>query len=318
MRELGGYIELDTYRLPMLHEGALALNCGRNALAYLLKARGIKKLWLPRFLCDSVTEVCSRERVPFSFYSVGADLLPSEEPELGENEWFYFVNYYSRFDNERIAGIVDRFGRVIVDQAQSYFQPPLPEVDTLYTCRKYFGVPDGAFLYTDALWEEELPQDESFERMHFLLGRFERTASEFYGEYTANNELFYREPVKKMSRLTRNLLHGVDYAAVKKTREENYSFLQKALGAQNGLAPSDKPGTFMYPLLLENGGEIRKKLQQKKIYIPTLWPDVFRFCREGDAEYNLAMNILPLPIDQRYGPEDMEYMVEEIRRCMNP
>ena len=42
MREIGGYIELDTYRLPMLHEGALALNCGRNALAYLLKARGIR------------------------------------------------------------------------------------------------------------------------------------------------------------------------------------------------------------------------------------------------------------------------------------
>ncbi len=42
MREIGGYIELDTYRLPMLHEGAIALNCGRNALAYLLRARRIK------------------------------------------------------------------------------------------------------------------------------------------------------------------------------------------------------------------------------------------------------------------------------------
>lgn len=42
MKEIGGYIELDTCRHAMLHEDAILLNCGRNALAYLLEARGIK------------------------------------------------------------------------------------------------------------------------------------------------------------------------------------------------------------------------------------------------------------------------------------
>ena len=42
MKEYGGYIELDTYRLPMLHEGSIALNCGRNCLAYLIIAKRIK------------------------------------------------------------------------------------------------------------------------------------------------------------------------------------------------------------------------------------------------------------------------------------
>ena len=54
MKEIGGYIELDRYTLPMLHENAKALNCGRNCLAYLIRARGIKKIALPYFLCDSV------------------------------------------------------------------------------------------------------------------------------------------------------------------------------------------------------------------------------------------------------------------------
>ena len=35
MKEIGGYIEFDTYHLPMLHDEAIALNCGRNDLAYL-------------------------------------------------------------------------------------------------------------------------------------------------------------------------------------------------------------------------------------------------------------------------------------------
>lgn len=58
MKEIGGYIELDTCRHAMLHEDAILLNCGRNALAYLLEARGIKKLYLPYFLCDSVANIC--------------------------------------------------------------------------------------------------------------------------------------------------------------------------------------------------------------------------------------------------------------------
>ena len=41
MKEIGGYMERETYRLPMRHEGAVALNCGRNALAYLIEARNI-------------------------------------------------------------------------------------------------------------------------------------------------------------------------------------------------------------------------------------------------------------------------------------
>ncbi|MBQ6118102.1 MAG: hypothetical protein IJK98_02620 [Clostridia bacterium] len=314
MKELGGYIELDTYRLPLLHDGALALNCGRNALAYLLKARGVKRLWIPRLICDSVTGVCRREGVPCSFYGVGYDFLPSEEISLGEGEWLYLVNYYSQLDNGVIAGFVDRYKRVIVDHAQSYFQPPLPGVDTLYTCRKYFGVADGAFLYTDAAEEEPLPVDESFDRMRFLLGRFERTASEFYGEYAANNRLFAEEPVKRMSKLTDNLLRGIDYGLVQKTREDNFACLHRSLKDRNLLRLSDAPGTFMYPLLLPDGAAVRKELQKEKIYIPTLWPSVFEFCTPDAPEYDMAQNILPLPVDQRYTADEMSYMVGAIKQ----
>lgn len=57
MKEIGGYIELDTYRGKMLHEKAVALNCGRNALAYLIKSKSIKRILLPYFLCSSVVNV---------------------------------------------------------------------------------------------------------------------------------------------------------------------------------------------------------------------------------------------------------------------
>lgn len=311
MQEIGGYIELDTYHLPMLHEGAAALNCGRNALAYLIRARRIKKLWIPKLICGSVTRVCEREGASYSLYSIGPDLLPAQEFDLGENEWLYFVNYYSQFDNERISQYVRRYERVIVDQAQSYFQAPIPGVDTVYTCRKYFGVADGAFLYTDAILDEVLPRDESFERMRFLLGRFERTASEFYGEYAANNKMFATEPIKRMSRLTWNLLHGIDYNQVKEKRTENFSYLHSKFKSVNRLDLMIPDGAFMYPLYLPDGKKIRKALQKEKLYIPTLWPDVFEVTAPDDLEYKMAENILPLPVDQRYGIEEMKYIIQK-------
>ena len=315
MKEIGGYIELDTYRLPMLHEGAVALNCGRNALAYLLRARRIKRLWIPKFICDSVTGVCEREGIPYSLYSVGMDFRPSEEIPLRDGEWLYFVNYYSQFDNDQLAEYYKKYRQIIVDNAQSYFQPPLPHVDTIYTCRKYFGVADGAFLYTDTPLPDEFPQDESFDRMGFLLGRYERTANEFYTDYNTNNKYFIDQPIKRMSKLTGNLLHGIDYGFVEKKRRENYTYLHERLSSINQIKLKD--ATFMYPLMVEDGALIRKKLQAEKIYIPTLWPTVFKLTKSDDLEYKMADNILPLPIDQRYGYEDMAYIAQEVMKCIS-
>lgn len=314
MREIGGYIELDTYNLPMLHEGAILLNCGRNALSYLIKAKEIKKIYIPRFLCDSVRNVCKRENVSVEYYSVGMDFLPVNLPEKLDG-WLYIVNYYGQLSNSVISEFADKYKNVIADYTQSYFQKPAGGIDTLYTCRKFFGVADGAILYTDKFTQIS-ETDESFSRMGFLLGRYERSASEFYSEYAKNNDFFENEPVKKMSKLTYNLLHAIDYEEVKEKRTENFSALHNAFENVNKLNLTVPEGAFMYPLYIENGAEIKKELQKIKIYIPTLWADTFDVCDEGDIQCHMAQNILPLPCDQRYNREDMEYAISQIKRFL--
>lgn len=313
MKEYGGYIEFENYHGNMLHEGAISLNCGRSALAYLCEAKKIKKLYLPYFLCSSVPNLCNKIGVEHSYYHINEKFEPIFNRSLGEDEWLYIVNFYGQLDNEYLIEWKRKCGRVIVDNAQSYFQMPVAGMDTLYTCRKYFGVADGAFLYTETELNREIPQDESFERMHFLLGRFERSANEFYGEYVANNKLFATEPVKRMSRLTENLLRGIDYASVAKRRWENFDYLDAELRNMNELNLKSIYGAFMYPLLLQNGAAVRKELQKEKIYIPTLWPNVLEECPKNSMEYHYAANILPIPVDQRYGIEDMKYLVEVIK-----
>ena len=314
MKEYGGYIEFETFHGKMLHDNAVALNCGRGALEYICEAKKIRKLYLPHFLCSSVPNLCNKIGVGYSYYSINERFEPVFNLTLGEDEWIYIVNFYGQLNNDYLIALKRKYDRIIVDNAQSYFQMPAEGVDTLYTCRKYFGVADGAFLYTDKRLERELLQDESFERMHFLIGRFERCANEFYSEYVANNKLFSTEPIKRMSRMTENLLRGIDYASVEKKRQENFECLDTEFRSINELKLKSVYGAFMYPLLLPNGAAVRKKLQKNKIYIPTLWPNVLEECPKDSMEYYYAEDILPIPVDQRYGIEDMKYLVGVIKR----
>lgn len=315
MKEIGGYIEFERNSKQMLYEEGMKLNCGRNALAYLLLARGIKKLAMPYFMCNSCDGIINKHHVSVRYYHIDWNFSPTGI-KLEDDEWLYLVNFYGQLSNQFIQDLVDQHTRIIVDNVQAYFQPPIPGVDTIYSCRKFFGVADGAVLFTEKRLNCVLEQDESFERMRFLLGRFERTASEFYSESVANNELFEHEPLKQMSKLTENLLRGVNYEEVKRKRVANFSSLHELLGQTNKLEIRIPDGPFMYPFYTEHGAEIRKELQKRNIYIPTLWPNVLQTCGAGDLEYQLAENILPLPCDQRYDREDMEYVCHVLQMEM--
>ena len=118
-KEIGGYLELDTYDLPLLHHQALALNCGRNCLAYLIKAKEIRKIVLPFFLCDCVEETCRKENVDVEYYHIGMDLKPSEMT-LEEDQWLFVVNYYGQLDNAYLKLLKDKYKRVIVDNTEVY------------------------------------------------------------------------------------------------------------------------------------------------------------------------------------------------------
>ena len=63
MKEIGGYLELDHYSGYEFYQEAIPLNCARNCLAYLIEAKGIRKIYLPLYLCSSVKETCEKYSV---------------------------------------------------------------------------------------------------------------------------------------------------------------------------------------------------------------------------------------------------------------
>lgn len=317
MSEIGGYFGLEPLVGNEYHKGLIALNTARNALLYILKVRKIRKLFIPYFLCDSVSRLCKREGFSYEYYEVDYEFLPRLAKRLNKDEYIYVVNYYGQLDNDRLLNIAEEYhGNIIVDNVQAFFQRPIDGIDTIYSCRKFFGVSDGAYLSTSCSLNEDLKTDASSKRMKHLLGRFEtNTASVFYSDFKSNEESFDELELMNMSKLTHNLLGAIDYKKIRIARERNFGVLHEFLSNHNRLHINIPMAPYAYPFYCENGIAVRKMLSKKNIYIPTLWPNVF--CLKDEIAKDYSKNILPLPCDQRYTSTDMQYVVSEVLQCIS-
>lgn len=316
-KEIGGYFEFEQLISKEYYSDLIAVNNARCALLYIIKAKHYRKVYLPYFLCDSVKLMLEREHIPYEEYRIDRMLLPQFERNLKSDEVLYLVNYYGYLSDSKILEMKELYGNIVIDNAQAFFAKPVTGIDTLYSCRKFFGVPDGGYVYTDAVLNETIPEDISKDRMRHLLGRFEgRSASDYYADFCNNDESFKTMGLRRMSKLTHNILGAVDYDKVKQRREENYRILSDALGEMNRLKIQSPPGPYAYPFYMENGMKTKKALAKEKIYVATLWPNALN--TGLDTEIDLAENILPLPCDQRYSEEDMERVINtllKIRDC---
>ena len=317
-RQIGGYLELEHFTGPMLHEGDVALNCGRDCLEYLVELRDIQTIWLPDFLCSSVPNLCRKAGVAVKTYQVGWGFRPVYNFEIVDGEWLYLVDYYGQLTRGDVDAALDASGEcLIIDESQGYYRAPWEGADTLYTCRKWFGVADGAFLHTrdGARLGRVLERAKSYDRMGFVLGRFERSASAFFAESKENNARFAEEPMAGMSALTENLLHAIDYEVAKERRLENWAELHEALGTDNRLSLSVPEVSFMYPYMVADAEGARQAMADEGVFVPTLWPNVPRDSAAGPDAIDYSRNVLPLPVDQRYGIDDMRAVIRSLRKA---
>ncbi|MFV0528660.1 MAG: hypothetical protein ACK5MN_08095 [Lachnospiraceae bacterium] len=323
MKEIGGYLQLERQRGDEYYPSLLRLNLGRTALLFLMKSLNIKRLWMPHLLCASVIDTCEKAGYSLSYYSIDENLAPVLNRTLHKDEYLFLVNYYGTLTDDAIRHYQEVYTHIIVDHTHAFFQAPLPGIPTLYSCRKFFGLPDGAYLYTGRpesdLWASysKLEMDISCDRMAHILGRFETDASTYYSQMLATAHSYEDEMVKQMSPLTRNLLCGIDYPAVQRTREQNYSFLQHHLSASNQLKFPAPTAPFVYPYYHRQAPLLRQKLAAAKVYIPVYWKNVIELMPSESIEHTYAQNILPLPCDQRYTLEDMQELLSRLTTALD-
>jgi hypothetical protein len=313
MKAIGGYFSLETRAGVHYHKNAIRLNTVRNCFAYVLQTRGYSKVYVPYYTCEVMLEPIRKLGLDYEFYHINQNLEPIMVPNLSEKEAFLYTNYFG-LKQGCVRRLASELGsRLIVDNAQAFYSEPLEGVDTFYSARKFFGLSDGAYLYTDKPLQQEFEQDCSFDRMSHLLKRVDLGAEAGYQDFKKNDDALIGQDIKRMSKLTETLLSGIDYERAKIIRIENYNILSESLGAKNQfnfvLDEDDVP--MVYPYLTDDA-ILKKRLITEKIFVATYWPNVFEWCKSDELEYRFAEQTTYIPIDQRYNSNDMEFIIKTI------
>lgn len=317
MEAIGGYFSLELPLQEKYHKNAIQLNTGRNCLEYILLVRGYKKVYLPFYTCEAVMEPINKLGISYEFYHIDINFEIKDRYTLKEGEALLYTNYFG-LKQRYVEQLAEKIGsRLIVDNTQAFYAQPLEDIDTFYTCRKFFGVPDGAYLYTNKVLDIELKRDVSFDRMTHLLKRIDFSAEDGYKDYQTAEHLLSQKGIMKMSRLTERLMQSIDYQAAAKQRIANFTQLHEALKTTNQLNfdLDENAVPMVYPYLTKKKG-LRERLIENKVFVAKYWPNVQKLSNY-ELEYEFATRIIPLPCDQRYGEEEMNRIVDIVSTQYN-
>ncbi len=321
MKEFGSFIEL---QMPKGQEyynqtnDIARLNTGRSAIWHAFRCTGCKAIWIPIYQCDSVRETLLAHGVKVKYYRTDSEFNPVDLSPR-ENEAVLFVNYYGIMSYERMDLLSKLSRHPIIDNCQSFFTNPIPEAFNIYSCRKFIGVADGAYVIgcNAQRFTDEYTQGYSSDTAKFLLTRIEYGCEgKGYAERSINEQRIDSEDVKLMSKLTRTILDGTNYTLIKNKRRDNFDIAHQLLGDINKLNPQmyydEETVPMVYPLLVENDNLI-DRLYAVKHFQGHWWSYICKEQPKDSFEYWLSRFVIPITIDQRYGKDDIEYLAHIIK-----
>ena len=321
--EMGGYLPIELVKgnswfFSLPDDQVWALNTGRTSIWAAITNLKPTRIFVPYYYCPDVIEMIESLCTSVCFYHLNEDLLPDPEElsSYSDGDCLILVDYFGIL-YPKLLSYVNQYPRLILDFCHSFYSSPVmkPGVYNVYSCRKFFGVSDGAYLIGQEIEKTDLPQDTSSERSLHLLVSLEKGTNAAYKENKTNEEVIGKEHLT-MSPLTTAILNGVNYDQVALSRKQNYAFLRNRLGHLSNieLPQNDNVVPYCFPLVLDT--DIHPALIQHKIYVPYLWQWLLDEKWNGNLEQRLSRNLIPVPLDQRYNADQLEWMCNQIEEII--
>ncbi len=320
--EIGSFIELQFPKGLEYHKGNMdiaRLNSGRAAIYHAFRVSGCKNIYLPFYQCDTVRDFLIRRGCDVKYYHIDKNFNPTDlSPD--DDDAVLLVNYYGIMSHSRMKAFADNYKNVIIDNSQAFFAEHIENTLSVYSARKFVGVPDGAYVIGNKAekYTDEYPQGYSSDTAAFLLQRIE------YGcegkSYVSRSENEHRidiEDISLMSKLTHTILDGTDYDAIVNPRRENFAYAQKIFGNINKLNPlmyyDDSCVPMVYPLLIEDDSLLGRLLENKH-FQGHWWSYLLDELPQDCFEYWISRYVIPITIDQRYGKEEIDFLFSVINK----
>src|SRR5690554_5734523 len=303
----------------------LRLNSGRASLFLILKSIKPKKVYLPYYTCDVVKEPIDKLNIECVFYRINQKLQPLIDDQQVDADSVVIVNNYFGILDSRMEDYYLRFGdKLIIDNSQAFFHYPDYNVNAFYSPRKFMGLPDGGFVKlnskTSSIASElykNMNVTYSHHLMEHLYKRIDLDAQSAYSIFKENDRMLSKEDYGIMSKLTYSLYQNIDLEKIRNTRLENFKLMHKKLNATNKLSTLidsfEHSCPMVYPFLHKKGQSLKQNLIKYKVFVATYWPNVEKWMNDKNSiEIYLVKNLVALPIDQRLGEADVNYICELI------
>ena len=231
--EIGSFLELQFEKKKEFYSNkdVARLNSGRAAIYHAARSLGKSVVYLPYYQCDTVREFLKYKGMKIKYYHIDEKFEPIErniEPDAA----IVLVNYYGIMGNKRMRELAAQFENVIIDNCQGFFAKPIQGCMNVYSARKFVGVPDGAYVIGEALYDgsHEYEQDYSSDTSLFMLQRIEYGCEgKAYASRKMNEDRIDCSDIKLMSKLTQTILKSTDYDMIQKKRKQNFAFVSKLI-----------------------------------------------------------------------------------------
>lgn len=293
-------------------------NSAKAGIDCLIKRIGKKKIYVPYYYCPSTTAAIKRTEIEVCFYHINENFEP-EGIEDEADSIILIVDYFG-VCSESVSAFSETIKNadLIIDRAHNFFEEPIKgdNIHNLYSAKKFFGVPDGAYVVSNAVIPNVEVLSDSYEYADYLLLTYEEGTNAAYEKKKSADKQIGAN-YAGLSKLAKGLLENVDYERVRKQRECNYRELYEAFKEINNLSLPGEAVSYQFPLLLKGKGrDIKKQLIANRIFVSTLWSG--EELQENGNEFEISMmeDCVFLPMDQRYDQIDMEYMINAVRECI--
>jgi hypothetical protein len=315
MKSIGGYFGKETLvDITINNEfrdyGGF-LEFGRSCLFHILNTLEPTAIYIPYYICDVVIEICHKLDVTVFYYDIDNNFEISKAPILKKDELLLYVNYFG-LKLSYISQLNRMYkSKLIIDNVQGFFDNNKISSPCFTSCRKWFGVIDGALLNNFPLNNIVDNPNEHVDNS-FLYLRNDGRIEEGYEQYK-NYEKNILTRFYNCRQDTIECLRKLQLKEISQIRRRNFIYLHNTLSSLNVLHLEVYPDTvpFFYPFLPSRRVD-RATLHNVGIFAPTFWPSSAPQ-RESSAKSNYFINnLIPLPIDQRITISDCDYMISHL------
>ena len=293
-----------------------------------------KKVLLPEYICESVINCFDKSKI--RFYKIDKQFNIDLENVLSQidEEVGSILHYFGFLQDESIIDAIKERAQyyeitIIEDTTQSLFSPhKLFGNYTIASVRKWLQIPMGGMLYTTR--DNTLPdidgyivnQNNSKAYGMILKDMFLKTDYDTNLKYReifseTENEIDQRDQIYMISDFTKFLISCININNLIVKRKQNAKQLSeglKKIGIQEIRCYKQNECSLAFPLRVKKRDDFRNYLMENRIYCAVHWPfDGMKAEKRINGLYN-SETLISLPIDQRYGKEEIDYMLDVISK----